>query len=143
MPKFLISVFFGALFTPTAVYSLTMADYQDMYKNSQYFHDADDEMALAWKNANLSLSAKDKRLLLQQQREWLKNGRDEEAKDLMDKGFSKECAYARVAKRRAGTLKVFSYNAKLSKEEKEAGHFMADDYYYHEDDDIVPEECKR
>ncbi len=121
--------------------AMSDAEYKQMYSSSDYFRKADDELTRTWKDVYGNLTGEDKKNLLRDQRDWLKNQRDEQARDLMEKGIRKDCAYARVAHRRTGNLRVFEYNANLSQEDKDAGRARADYYFYDEDEDNMPPEC--
>ena len=115
-------------------FSLSEKDYQALLNNSPYFKEADKELSDTWKRVTANLMPADKKFLLADQRKWIKEERDAEAKELMERGFSKDCAYALVSRRRAGNLRVFEYNQNLSKEDQEAGRQRADDFYYDEDE---------
>lgn len=114
--------------------ALSETDYQSLLKSSPFFKEADKALLDAWKSAISNLKPEDKKFLLTQQREWIKNERDAEARELMERGFSKDCAYALVSRRRAGNLKVFKYNQNLSQEDQDAGRARSEDYYYDEDE---------
>lgn len=132
-----------SVFSASSGMALSDAEYREMREKSKYFREADDELSRTWKEVNKNIPSSDKKWLLEDQRNWLKTERDEEARELMERGLTRNCAYARVAKRRTGNLRVYEYNANLSQEDKDAGRVRADDYYYNEDEDQIPPECLR
>lgn len=128
---------------PACCWALSEKEYKEMLASSPHFRDADKELAKTWTTVNKNIKGDDKKWLLEDQRNWIKSERDEDARELMERGFTKECAYAWAVKRRIGILRVFEYNANLSQEDKDAGRVRADDYYYNEDEEKFPPECMR
>ena len=134
-------VLVAALFSASSALALSDAEYTEMYRTSPYFKAADDELTQTWKETTRGLSPKDKKALLQEQRQWLRSERDEEAKALMRQGIRKDCAYAKANKSRIASLRAFAYYASLSPADKAAGNIKADGYF--EDDSELPQECMR
>lgn len=134
-------VLVGAVFSVSPAFALSDAEYTEMYRTSPYFKAADDELTQTWKETTQALSPKDKKSLLQEQRQWLRSERDEEAKALMRQGIRKDCAYAKANRSRIASLRAFAYNASLSPADKAAGNIKADSFF--DDDSELPQECMR
>lgn len=141
MLKILCAVAMATLFSVSPVFALSDAEYTQMYGASPYFRSADDALTQTWKETTRQLSPKDKKYLLQEQRQWLRSERDEEAQALMRQGIRKDCAYAQAIKSRISSLKAFAYNASLSPEDKAAGRIKADSFF--DDDSELPQECRK
>ena len=87
-------------------FALSDNEYAQLMKNAE-FKRADQALSKAWKAAQTKLNKNKNALnnLRQDQREWIKNGRDEEAEELMDdNGWSKLKAYTEATKARAEYL---------------------------------------
>lgn len=141
MRKIFCAVVVVALFSVSPAFALSDAEYTEMYRASPYFRAADDELTQTWKETTHYLSPKDKKYLLQEQRQWLRSERDEEAMSLMRQGIRKDCAYARAIRSRISSLRAFAYNASLSPEDKAAGNIKADSFF--DDDSELPQECMK
>ncbi len=131
-----------------SVNKLTEKEYKDYLANSEEFRNADMELSEAWKNANIGLDEEGKSNLLKAQRDWLKNGRHEDAASFMNNGLDKLHAYIKSIHKRANVLRVIEHNNNLSKEDVEAGLARPDDYYNAIDDDknaqedsTLPDNC--
>lgn len=136
MLLFLVLMFFAS-----PLYAMNEAEYQRLVKSWPAFAKANEDLNETWKVYTSGLKKADKSFILKSQRQWIKTGRDEEARELMDEGHSKGCAYLIATLQRIGFLKVFSYNANLSQEDQDAGRLRADGYY--DDEMEIPEECAR
>ncbi len=80
-----------------------------------------------------------KQSLLQDQRDWVNYGRDEEARKFMDVGLGKAFSYTRATIKRIHELQVVEYNMNLSP--NEYGRAKADTAFLTEEDD--PEYYRR
>jgi hypothetical protein len=88
-----------ALLLPFAVrpaFALSDADHKAMLGASEEYRDADEGLNGAWKEAKKILAADEFKKLTAEQREWVKKGRDEEAKALISSGLTKTQAYTEV-----------------------------------------------
>lgn len=141
MLKILCAVAMATLFSVSPVFALSDAEYTQMYRASPYFRAADDALTQTWKETTRQLSPKDKKYLLQEQRQWLRSERDEEAQSLMRQGIRKDCAYAQAIRSRIASLRAFAYNSALSQEDKDAGRIKADSFF--EDETELPAECRK
>ena len=105
MRKFLLAL--SLVFVCCAnAFALSDNEYAQLMKNAA-FKRADQALSKAWKAAQTKLSKNKNALdkLRQDQREWIKNGRDEEAEALMDdNGWSKLKAYTEATKARTEYL---------------------------------------
>ena len=72
------------------------AEHKAMLAQSQAYREADEGLNGAWKEAKKMLPADEYKKLLADQRQWVKTGRDAEAKAQIDAGTSKADAYANV-----------------------------------------------
>lgn len=122
--------------------ALTEKEYQALLQSSQEFREADQLLNITWKSVNASLNKSDKKHLLKLQREWVKEGRDEEAENYMEMGYTKDCAYAKATRKWVKDLEVFQYNANLSPESRERGAYKADGAFWDEDDENIPPHCR-
>lgn len=77
-------------------YALSDAEYREMVQTSDEFAAADMELAATWKYVYGQHKGQAKKDLLQEQRGWLKYGRDAAAKAYMNTGMSKANAYTRA-----------------------------------------------
>ena len=134
-------VLVAAVFSVSPSFALSDAEYTEMYRTSPYFKAADDELTQTWKQTTQVLSPKDKKSLLQEQRQWLRSERDEEAHALMRQGIRKDCAYAKAIKSRIASLRYAAYYATLSPADKASGNIKADSFF--DDDSELPQECMR
>ena len=141
MRKIFSLVLVAAVFSGSSVFALSDAEYTEMYRTSPYFKAADDELTQTWKETAQVLSPKEKKSLLQEQRQWLRTERDEEARALMRQEIRKDCAYAKAIKSRIASLRYTAYYATLSPADKAAGNIKADSFF--EDDSELPPECMK
>lgn len=139
MRKIFFLVLVVAVFSVPPAFALSDAEYTEMYRTSPYFKAADDALTQTWKETTRGLSPKDKKALLQEQRQWVRSGRDEEAQSLMRQGIRKDCAYAKANQSRIASLRAFAYYASLSPADKASGNIKADSFF--EDDSDLPQEC--
>jgi len=81
-------------------FALSDADHKAMLAKSQEYREADEGLNGAWKEAKKILTPDEFKKLTAEQREWVKKGRDEEAKALVSGGVPKAQAYASVTMER-------------------------------------------
>ena len=93
------------LFAASAL-ALSDEDYLEMKKNSREFAKADRELTQAWNEAKKVLSKKDFAALKKEQLEWIEEGRDEKAEELIDDGMDTDEAYAAVTRERAKVIRT-------------------------------------
>ncbi len=77
-------------------YALSDAEYKEMFQTSDDFAITDMELTGTWKHVYSQYKGQAKKDLLQEQRAWLKYGRDAAAKAYMNTGMSKVDAYTRA-----------------------------------------------
>ena len=77
-------------------FALGDAEHKAMLAQSQAYREADEGLNGAWKEAKKMLPADEYKKLLADQGQWVKTGRDAEAKAQIDAGTSKVDAYANV-----------------------------------------------
>ena len=86
-------------------YALSDAEYRELLKDPDFrFEDA--LLGKVWKRVYGSLSAADKKILLADQRDWLKNRRDACAADYMRQGMDKVHAYCWAVNVRTHALQM-------------------------------------
>ena len=86
-------------------YALSDAEYRELLKDPDFrFEDA--LLGKVWKRVYGSLSAADKKILLADQRDWLKNRRDAYAADYMRQGMDKVHAYCWAVNVRTHALQM-------------------------------------
>ena len=73
-------------------FALSDSEYSRMMRNAD-FAKADQELNSTWKRVSKVLSGSALETLKSDQREWIRTGRDDEASNFMDKGFSRVEAY--------------------------------------------------
>lgn len=137
----IILIVFCVLFIAGECFALSEKDYQRMLSSSPEFKRSDKILNSTWKSVTSNISKKGKKDLLEMQREWLKEGRDESAREYMDMGYTRDCAYAKATRRWAKNLEVYAYNLSLSP--SEYGRAKTDDAFWDEDDDDIPPHCQR
>ena len=87
------------------VYALSDAEYKELLKDPDFrFEDA--LLGKVWKRVYGSLRAEKKKILLADQRDWLKNRRDACAEDYMNQGESKVQAYILAVNSRSYALQM-------------------------------------
>ena len=113
---------------PAKSYALTDNEYNELLK-VPYFKQADKELTAVWKEVYHEVGGAYKKQILNDQRQWVKSGRDISAKALMEEeGFTKEDAYTIAVYLRIGVLYVISHNNSLSPDQYASA--KSDDYYY-------------
>lgn len=129
--KHLFAILIFCLLTtvfPTKSHALTENEYNELLQ-VPYFKQADQELSAVWKEVYNKLGSAYKKQILNDQRQWLKSGRDSSAKALMEEeGFTIEDAYTIAVYLRIGDLYVIQHNNSLSPDQY--GSAKADGYYY-------------
>lgn len=129
--KHLFAILIFCLLTtvfPTKSHALTENEYNELLQ-VPYFKQADQELSAVWKEVYNKLGGAYKKQILNNQRQWLKSGRDSNAKALMEEeGFTIEDAYTIAVYLRIGDLYVIQHNSSLSPDQY--GSAKADGYYY-------------
>lgn len=134
-----MAVALNLLFSVAAL-ALSEKEYGVLLRNSAEFREADAMLNSTWKKISRGLKKEDKQFLLKMHREWLGNGRDEEARSYMEMGYKRDCAYAKATRKWVKSLEVFDYNVHLPPDE--AGRAKADDAFWDEDDEDIPPHCR-
>lgn len=106
--------------------ALTEQEYQNLTE-VPHFKQADRDLSKAWNDVYSKLSGEYKKMVLSDQRKWVKNGRDRIAEEIMKDGVSFEEAYTIATYLRIGNLYVIEYNNNLSESEYDSAR--ADGYY--------------
>lgn len=82
-------------------YALSDAQYLEWKKSSAEFREADEEMTDSYKSCKNILPESDFNEIRDEQREWIKSGRDERAREIIDnEGCSPLEAYIKATKER-------------------------------------------
>ena len=103
-----------------AAFGLSDTEYKQMMKTSKKFREADKFMTECYKECRQTLPRSEFERVQEEQREWIKSGRDEEAQSFIDDGMKRAEAYAKVTEMRAHDLHHFCVtyrNAKFTAED--------------------------
>ena len=87
-----------------AAFGLSDKEYKQMMKSSKAFREADKFMNDSYKECRQTLPRSEFERIKEEQREWIKSGRDEEAQSFIDDGMKRAEAYAKVTEMRAHDL---------------------------------------
>ena len=132
LKKMLLSYMMVVISVSTA-FALSNADYEKLLKTSPIVKKADAQLNDIWKHVFKPLSGDYRKQILNDQRNWIKYERDNDAQEFMQSGMSKEKAYEKAIEKRINRLRVIEYNSKLSEEDTAAGRIRADDFYNNND----------
>lgn len=102
--KRIVSVLALMLLMVSPSFALSDAEYLRMRRNSVAFARADKKLNRVWAQLKKSLPKSVFAELDKVQREWITSGRDSEAEQLMDEGYSRVEAYTRATNDRADSL---------------------------------------
>lgn len=127
MLKFIILLISLIIF-PTFSHALSDAEYKEMIANYPDYKRADAELGRHWKKIFKPLKGEKRKILLEDQREWVRSKRDEIAREFMEAGLSKAKAYERATIRRIHELDALIYNLFHEDQPK------SDDFYFAETD---------
>lgn len=90
-----------------SAFGLSDKEYTRMKKSSKAFREADKFMNECYRECRQTLPRSEFEQVQEEQREWIKSGRDEEAQSFIDDGMSRAEAYAKVTNMRAHDLHHF------------------------------------
>ena len=94
------------LLLAVSAFALSDEEYKEMKKDSPEFAKADKELTQAWNEAKKVLSKKDFAALKKEQLDWIADGRDEKAEELIDDGMEPDEAYAAVTRERTKVIRT-------------------------------------
>ncbi len=100
---FCASIILRLILISAQAFALTDSEYRVMMKNYDFAR-ADKELNSTWKRISRTLSGAVLEQLREEQREWLRTTRDNEADTLIDEGFSRSEAYAEATQKRTHEL---------------------------------------
>ena len=103
MKKFL-SILALLIFISAPAFALSDAEYLKMKRNNQSFARADRKLTNTWNKLKKSLPEDAFEQLQKNQREWIKKGRDDDAKKYIKEGYSRTEAYTFATNDRANKL---------------------------------------
>ena len=92
------------LLSASACFALSDAEYLRMKKNNADFRKADQRLTQVWKKLKGSLSGRVFAELQALQNDWISFGRDEEAQEYINEGYSRAEAYTMATNERADDL---------------------------------------
>lgn len=121
-----------AMALPASGLAISEAEYNEMMRSSAALKEADKKLNAYWKKITAESSREGKKHLLKIQREWLKVGRDKDARLFLAVGLSKPAAYARATYRWIKVLMAVHYNNGL--DEENMGRAKTDEYYFEPED---------
>ena len=87
-----------------AAFALSDAEYTTLKKSNADFARADKRLTQVWKKLKADSSKAVFAELQEYQREWIASGRDDEARELMNEGYSRAEAYTMATNNRADEL---------------------------------------
>lgn len=102
--KRIVSALLLAALLAGSAFGLSDKEYESMRRNSKAFRDADDLLKESYQECKDTLSASEFKSVKEEQIEWVKHGRDEEAQSFIDDGDSRVIAYTKVTEMRADAL---------------------------------------
>ena len=105
--KRILSAAILTLILAGSAFGLSDKEYKQMMKSSKAFREADKFMNECYKECKQTLPSSDFKTVQAEQLEWIKSGRDEEAKSFIDDGMKRADAYAKVTEMRAHELHHF------------------------------------
>ena len=119
--KHILSATLLTLILAGAAFGLSDKEYARMMKSSKAFREADKFMNECYKECRQTLPRSEFESVAEEQREWIKSWRDEEAQSFIDDGMSRAEAYAKVTEMRAHDLHHFCVTYRNA-------NFTAEDY---------------
>lgn len=102
MKKFLVIVV--CLFFTNTAFALSDAEYLQMKKNSPEYARAEAKLQNLWNGLKNSMPRSAYRLLLDEQREWIRRRRDKAANEYIQRGYSRIEAYTMATNDRTDYL---------------------------------------
>lgn len=124
----------------SSAFALSETEYNRLLKTSPEFREADANLNATWKNYSKTIKKSDKPALVRMQKEWIKSGRDIDAREYMDMGYTRDCAYAKATRRWIKELDVFAYNSSLPPDR--LGAAKTEGAFWDEDDSDIPPHCR-
>ena len=103
--KRFISVLVFVMMLSSAAFALSDAEYNRMKKHSKSFAEADRRLSRVWHEIKDDMPEKQFKILQSEQREWIDDGRDREARRYIKKGYSKTEAYTKATNERVDKLR--------------------------------------
>lgn len=94
--KRILSAALLTLILAGAAFGLSDKEYTRMMKSSKAFREADKFMNECYKECRQTLPRSEFERVAEEQRKWIKSGRDEQAQSFIDDGISRAEAYAKV-----------------------------------------------
>ena len=95
------------LILASSAFGLSDKEYTQMMKSSRAFREADKFLNECYKECKQTLPRSEFKRVDEEQREWIKSGRDESAQDFIDDGMTRTEAYTKVTEMRAYDLHHF------------------------------------
>lgn len=126
--KRLISIIALILVCVTPAFALSDAEYLKMKKDPE-FAQADRELTRAYNDAKGSMTKSEFAKLKKLQRQWIADGRDRHAKNLMREGYSKTEAYAEATRVRTREIRNEMTLSSLSVDDVQGYYDNGDDIY--------------
>ena len=102
--KRFMSIIAVVLVFAVPAFALSDAEYLRMKKSSADFAEADEFLSDAYNNVKSVMPRSEFASIKEEQREWIKSGRDEAARAFMREGYSKVDAYTKATEERAEEL---------------------------------------
>ncbi len=102
--KRLMSIVAVVLVFTVPAFALSDAEYLRMKRSSAEFAAADKFLSEAYNNVKNVMSRSEFASVKEEQREWIKRGRDEAARAFMDDGYSRIEAYTKATEERGEEL---------------------------------------
>ena len=119
--KRILSAALLTLILAGAAFGLSDKEYTRMMKSSKAFREADKFMNECYRECRQTLPRSEFERVAEEQRKWIKSGRDEQAQSFIDDGISRAEAYAKVTEMRAHDLHQFCVTYRNA-------NFTAEDY---------------
>lgn len=93
------------LFYPKYSFGLTDSEYFELMNSCPSFKDAEDDLNKVWSKYYRTVDIEARKYVLDNQKQWIKYGRDNEANELISKGYEKCLAYTSSVR-----LRIYSLN---------------------------------
>ena len=114
MKKILTAMVLTLALAGTA-FALSDSEYLSLKKSNADFARADKNLTQVWKKVTGSMSGRSLARIRNEQREWIEEGRDDEAEYYMNMGYSRAEAYAMATNDRAEYLPKLASEIRSSK----------------------------
>ena len=103
--KRFISVLVFVMILSSSAFALSDTEYNRMKKHSKSFAEADRRLSRVWHEIKDDMPAKQFKILQSEQRDWINNERDREAKRYIKRGYSTTEAYTKVTNERVEKIR--------------------------------------